>query len=58
MKLQNTDDPKVLTLLARIDNKNKDYRDALEKLNRARALIDSRYDYASANNVRRILIYL
>ena len=51
MKLQNTDDPKVLTLLARIDNKNKDYRDALEKLNRARALIDSRYDYASANNV-------
>lgn len=52
MRLQNTDDPKVLTLLARIDNKNKDYRDAIEKLNRARSLIDSRYDYASANNVK------
>lgn len=50
MRLKNTDDPKVLTLLARIDNKNKDYRDAIEKLNRARSLIDSRYDYASANN--------
>ena len=50
MKLQNTDDPKVLTLLARIDNKNKDYRDALEKLTKARSMIDSRYDYASANN--------
>ncbi|MGN0901949.1 MAG: cellulose synthase subunit BcsC-related outer membrane protein, partial [Succinivibrio sp.] len=52
MRLKDTNDPRVLTLLARIDSKNKDYDDALIKLRKARALLDSRYDYSSSVNLK------
>ncbi len=43
-RLRNTDDPRILTLLARIDAKNHEYKEAIIKLKRARGLLDGRYD--------------
>lgn len=45
--LNATDDPRLLTLLARIDEKNKNYTNAISKLNHARGLIDTRYAYSN-----------
>jgi len=42
-RLQSTKNPHTLTLMARIDEKNKNYNEALSKLYRARSLIDNRY---------------
>ena len=44
----NTNDPRVLTLLARVDAKNKNYQGAISKLTRARSNLDSRYAYKNA----------
>ncbi|MDY6416411.1 MAG: tetratricopeptide repeat protein, partial [Succinivibrio dextrinosolvens] len=43
-RLTPSDDPQTLTLMARVDNKNKNYEGALAKLKRARTLLDGRYE--------------
>ncbi len=43
-RLAPSDDPLTLTLMARVDNKNKNYEGALAKLKRARTLLDGRYE--------------
>lgn len=43
-RLAPSDDPQTLTLMARVDNKNKNYEGALAKLKRARTLLDGRYE--------------
>lgn len=43
-RLMPSDDPQTLTLMARVDNKNKNYEGALAKLKRARTLLDGRYE--------------
>ena len=43
-RLAPSDDPQTLTLMAKVDNKNKNYEGALAKLKRARTLLDGRYE--------------
>lgn len=43
-RLAPSDDPQTLTLMAKVDNKNKNYEGALAKLKRARVLLDGRYE--------------
>lgn len=49
-RLVTSNDPRVLTLLAKVDAKNKNYRGAINKLTSARAQLDRRYNYPTAQS--------
>lgn len=51
-RLTTSNDPRVLTLLARVDAKNKNYRGAISKLTAARAQLDRRYNYPTAQSAQ------
>lgn len=46
-----TNDPNVLTLLAKVDAKNNRYQAAMSKLTKARALVDDNYNLKLSQNV-------